>query len=99
MRIPLSKNIYAYYDLLSAWTLRTIRARYQQSILGGLWAVIQPVAVVAIFTIIFTLFIPVDTGGIPYAVFSYAAMVPWTLFAASLTDMVNSLALRYEFSE
>jgi lipopolysaccharide transport system permease protein len=93
MRFSLSRHYYAYYDLLSAWTLRTLRARYQQSILGGLWAIIQPVAVVAIFTIIFTLFIPVDTGGIPYAVFSYTAMVPWTLFAASLTDMVDSLTL------
>jgi lipopolysaccharide transport system permease protein len=84
-------NIYTYRDLLFAWTMRTIRARYQQSVLGGVWAILQPAATVAIFTVIFTRFIPVDTGGIPYVVFSYTAMVPWTLFSGSITDMVDSL--------
>jgi lipopolysaccharide transport system permease protein len=82
---------HSYRDLLIAWTLRIIRARYQQSLLGGLWAIIQPVATVVVFTIIFTYFIPVDTGDIPYAVFSYTAMAPWILFSTSLTDMTESL--------
>lgn len=77
--------------MLIAWTSRTIRGRYQQSILGGLWAIVQPAASVLIFSIIFTQFVPVDTGGIPYPVFSYVAVVPWTLFASSLSDMANSL--------
>jgi lipopolysaccharide transport system permease protein len=84
------KNIHTHRDLLLAWTSRTIRARYQQSLLGGLWAIIQPAARAAIFTIIFTQFIPIETA-VPYVVFSYTAMVPWTLFASSLTDMVDSL--------
>jgi lipopolysaccharide transport system permease protein len=78
-------------DLLWAWTGRTIRGRYQQSLLGWLWAIIQPAATVAIFTIIFTQFVPIDTGKIPYVVFSSVAMVPWSFFAASLTDMSSSL--------
>jgi lipopolysaccharide transport system permease protein len=78
-------------DLLWAWTSRTIRGRYQQSVLGGLWAVIQPAAAAAIFTLIFTQFVPVDTGDTPYIIFSYVAMVPWTLFSASLADMSASL--------
>jgi lipopolysaccharide transport system permease protein len=78
-------------DLLFAWTGRTIRGRYQQSVLGGLWAIIQPAATVAIFTIIFTRFVPVNTGDTPYVVFSFVAIVPWTLFSASLTDMSGSL--------
>lgn len=78
-------------ELLWAWTGRNIRARYQQSLLGGLWIVIQPLATVAIFTVIFTLFVPVDTGKIPYIVFSYVALTPWMLFAGALTDMANSL--------
>lgn len=85
------KNAYAHRDLLFAWTLRTIRARYQQSVLGGAWAILQPAASVAIFSIIFTRFVPVDTGGIPYVIFSYTAMVPWILFSGSITDMVDSL--------
>lgn len=84
-------SLLAQRDLLAAWTFRIVRARYQQSILGGLWAIVQPVATVAIFTVIFTRFIPIDTGTIPYVVFAYTAMLPWTLFATGLTDMVNSL--------
>jgi lipopolysaccharide transport system permease protein len=78
-------------DLIWAWTSRTIRGRYQQSMLGWLWAVIQPAASVLIFTIVFTLIVPVDTGSTPYIVFSYAALVPWTFFASSLGDMTISL--------
>lgn len=71
--------------------MRTIRGRYHQSILGGLWAIIQPAAATAIFSIVFTLFVPVDTGAVPYIVFSYTAMVPWILFSGSVNDMVDSL--------
>ncbi len=80
-----------YRDLLIAWTSRTIRARYQQSILGGLWTIIQPAATVTIFTIVFSYFIHIDTGRVPYVIFSYTALVPWTLFSSSITDMVDSL--------
>jgi lipopolysaccharide transport system permease protein len=80
-------------DLLIEWTSRIIRARYKQSILGGLWAIIQPAATVVIFTIIFTQFIPIDTGDTPYILFSYTAMVPWLLFSGSVTDMVDSLVI------
>jgi lipopolysaccharide transport system permease protein len=71
--------------------MRTLRARYQQSVLGGAWAILQPAATVAIFSIIFTRFVPVETGGIPYVIFSYTAMVPWTFLSGSITDMVDSL--------
>src|SRR5262249_35887188 len=81
----------SYHELLLAWTWRTIRARYQQSILGGLWAIAQPAATVAVFTIIFTNFVPVNTGALPYVLVSFTALVPWTLFSASLTDMVSSI--------
>jgi lipopolysaccharide transport system permease protein len=82
-------------DLLLAWTNRTIRGRYQQSMLGWLWAIVQPVASVAIFTIIFTYFVPVDTGTIPYAVFSYVAVAPWAFFANSLQDMTVALTANF----
>jgi lipopolysaccharide transport system permease protein len=70
---------------------RTIRGRYQQSVLGWFWAIVQPAAAVAIFSIIFTQFVPVNTGGIPYPVFSYVAVVPWAFFSSSLSDMTQSL--------
>jgi lipopolysaccharide transport system permease protein len=85
------RKLYLRKDLAWAWTYRIVRGRYQQSILGGLWAIIQPVATVIIFTVIFTFFVPVDTGTTPYIVFSYTAMVPWTLFSSSILDMVDSL--------
>lgn len=84
---------HSYRDLLVAWTSRIVRARYQQSILGGLWAIIQPVATVAVFTIIFTYFVPINTGDIPYAIFSYTAMAPWFLFSTSMLDMTESLVI------
>jgi lipopolysaccharide transport system permease protein len=85
------RSFYQARDLLLAWTGRTIRARYQQSLLGWLWAIVQPAAQVAIFTVIFTLFVRIDTGDTPYPVFSYVALVPWTLLGASLSDMSQTL--------
>ena len=91
MQISIINDLYDHFDLLTAWTSRTIRARYQQSILGGLWAIAQPLAMVIVFTILFTRVIPVDTGGVPYVIFSYSAIVPWTFFVLSVTDMVDCL--------
>jgi lipopolysaccharide transport system permease protein len=85
------QSLYKHRDLLFNWTYRIIRGRYQQSLLGGLWALIVPTVTAVIFSVIFTFFIPVNTGKIPYLVFSYTAMVPWTLFSSSVTDMVDAL--------
>ena len=61
-----------YKDLLIAWTSRIIRARYQQSILGGLWAILQPVATVLIFTVVFSYFFKSGYGKYSlYCVFLY----------------------------
>ena len=89
--MPAYTQIFQARDLLVEWTFRNIRARYQQSVLGWIWAVIQPVAQVAIFTIIFTRFVPINTGPVPYVLFSYVAIVPWTLLALALPDMSNAL--------
>ncbi|MEZ4731855.1 MAG: ABC transporter permease [Caldilineaceae bacterium] len=83
----------SHRPLLYAWIVRTIRARYKQSVLGGLWAIVQPTVATLIFSLVFTYFVPVDTGGIPYVVFSYAAMAPWTFFTTALADMVESLVI------
>lgn len=83
-------SLFQSKDLLLAWTSRNIRARYQQSMLGWMWAIVQPAAQVAIFTFIFTVFVPVDTGSTPYVLFSFVALAPWTFLAAALTDMTGS---------
>lgn len=85
------KALFLSKDLLFAWTGRNIRGRYQQSALGWLWAIIQPVVSVIILTLIFTRIVPIDTGDTPYIIFSYVAIVPWTFLSSSLGDMTASL--------
>jgi lipopolysaccharide transport system permease protein len=84
-------TLFSSRDLVWAWAGRTIRGRYQQSFLGWLWAVIQPAASAAVFTVIFTRFVPIDTGETPYPVFSYVAMVPWAFTASAISDMAVSM--------
>jgi lipopolysaccharide transport system permease protein len=71
--------------LLREWTSRTLRARYQQSLLGWLWAFIQPASQALILSLVFTLLVPIDTGGVPYVAFAYLATAAWALLAASPT--------------
>jgi len=80
-----------YRDLLRTWTAREIKIRYKQSLLGGLWAILQPLSVAIIFSIIFSFFIKVPTDGVPHLIFYYAALFPWTLFATAVTTGSNSL--------
>ena len=86
-----TRSVINYRDLLVAWTMRIVRARYQQSILGSLWAIFQPAAMMVIFTTVFSYILRVDTQGVPYVVFSYTALVPWLLFSSSVNDMVESI--------
>jgi len=84
-------KLYQYRDLLWLWTTREIRVRYKQSLLGVAWAILQPLALTAVFTIVFSRLVRIDTGGIPYPVFAYAALVPWTFFTTSLSFGIPSL--------
>ena len=88
-----AQKLFKAQDLLKSWTVRNLRARYQQTVLRWLWTIVQPAAQAAIFTLIFTVFIPVNTGDIPYPVFSYVALVPWTFLASSLTDMSQTIVI------
>ena len=85
------REIFSARELILQLTSRNLRARYQQSLLGWAWAILLPAAQAAILGVVFTYFVPIDTGDIPYVVFCYVAMVPWTFLAASLPDMSNSL--------
>jgi lipopolysaccharide transport system permease protein len=78
-------------ELLFNWTLRDFRVRYSQSILGAAWAILQPLALMIIFTVVFSFFVRVDTGGVPFPLFTYAAILPWTFFANSLSTAIPSL--------
>ena len=84
-------KLYQYRDLLWLWTWREIQVRYKQSLLGVAWAVLQPLALTVVFTLVFSRLVRIDTGGIPYPIFSYVALVPWTFFATSLSFGIASL--------
>lgn len=85
------KEFYEYRDLFRFLIWRSIKVQYAQSTLGIGWAVIQPLFSMVIFTIVFGKLAGVESDGVPYAVFSFAALVPWTYFANALTEGTNSL--------
>jgi len=85
------KELRDYRDLFWFLTWRNVKVRYAQSALGISWAVIQPVFSMIVFTIIFGRLVKIDSEGAPYAVFSFAALVPWTYFSNAMTDSTNSL--------
>lgn len=90
------REIYEYRDLFRFLIYRAIRIRYAQSALGVSWAVIQPFFTMVVFTVIFGRLLNVDSEGAPYAVFSFAALVPWTYFQESLTESVSCLITEQE---
>jgi lipopolysaccharide transport system permease protein len=85
------KEIWHYRELLYFLTKRDIKVRYKQTILGGLWAIIQPVFTMIVFTIFFGRLAKVPSEGIPYPIFVYAGLLPWTYFANAVTSSGNSL--------
>jgi lipopolysaccharide transport system permease protein len=91
------RTLYRYRELLLSWTVREITVRYKQAILGVAWAALQPLAMMAVFSIIFTVFIPVQTDGVPYPIFSLTALLPWLLLSTALiagsSSLVNNMTL------
>jgi lipopolysaccharide transport system permease protein len=80
-----------YRDLLIALSVHRLKVRYKQSVLGLAWAIVQPVALMLIYTFIFSVIARVPSQGTPYAVFAYAALLPWTFFSTGLTNATNAL--------
>lgn len=85
------RRLFAYRELLLNWTLRQIRVRYKQSLLGIAWAILQPLSMMLVFTVVFSLFAKIPSDGIPYPIFSYTALLPWTMFATSISFGVPSV--------
>ena len=80
-----------YGDLLRAFSAHRVRVRYKQSALGLAWAVLQPLSLMLIYTLVFSVIARVPSGDAPYAVFAYAALLPWTYFSTALTNATNGL--------
>jgi lipopolysaccharide transport system permease protein len=84
-------ELWNYRELLASFTMRDIKIRYKQTALGFLWAIIQPLFMMLIFTIIFGGFAKIPSEGIPYPLFSFAALLPWMLFSEGLTRSTMSM--------
>lgn len=85
------REIWQYRELLYFLSWRDIKVRYKQTLLGVLWAIIQPFFTMVVFSIFFGKLAKIPSDGIPYPIFAFAALVPWTLFANALTQSSNSL--------
>jgi len=87
------RDLWNYRELLYFLTWRDVKVRYKQTALGVAWAIIQPLFTMLIFTLFFGKLagIEAQTGGIPYPVFAYAGLLPWTFFSNALTSSGNSL--------
>jgi lipopolysaccharide transport system permease protein len=85
VRVQRLDEIWRYRELLFFFVTRDIKVRYKQTLLGAGWAIVQPLMSMVVFTIFFGKLAHVPSDGLPYPVFSLAALVPWTYFASALT--------------
>ena len=90
--VPLRlRELWEYRELLYFLVWRDVKVRYKQTALGASWAIIQPFLTMVVFSIFFGHLAKVPSDGIPYPIFSFAALVPWTFFANGLSQSSNSL--------
>lgn len=85
------RELYQYRDLFYFLVWRNVKILYAQTVLGFAWAVIRPLFSMIVFTVVFGKLASIPSDGIPYPLFAYAALVPWTYFATSLTGSTASL--------
>ena len=85
------REFWHYRELFYFFIWRDIKIKYKQTVLGALWAVIQPFSAMVVFTIFFGKFAKMPSEGVPYPVFSYSALVPWTFFSSAVGFSGNSL--------
>ncbi len=85
------KLLWEYRELMAIFVWRDLKVRYRQTVIGGLWAIIQPFVTMVIFSVFFGGLAKIPSDNIPYPIFSYAALVPWTFFANSINLSANSL--------
>ena len=84
-------ELWRYRDLLYFLVWRDIKARHAQSVFGMGWAIIQPLLFMIVFSVVFGKLAKISSDGVPYAIFSYTALVPWTFFSGALTGATSSL--------
>lgn len=85
------RELWAYRELLWVLTARDVKVRYKQTVLGAAWAIVRPFTTMVIFSVVFGQLAQMPSDGYPYPVFVYAALLPWTFFAAALGASGQSL--------
>ena len=85
------RELWDYRELLYFLTWRAIKVRYKQTVLGASWAILQPLLTMAVFSLFFGTLAKMPSDGVPYPIFAYTALVPWTFFVYSLTQSSNSV--------
>jgi homopolymeric O-antigen transport system permease protein len=85
------RQLWVYRELLYFLIWRDIKIRYKQTLLGASWAIIQPLFAMLLFTLFFGRLARIPSDGVPYPLFAYAGLLPWTFFANALTNSGNSL--------
>ncbi|MBX3467304.1 MAG: ABC transporter permease [Planctomycetes bacterium] len=86
------RDLWRYREVLYFLVYRDLKARYHQTVIGSAWVLLQPMLSAAVLTVVLGLLVRVSTGGVPYPVFVYTALIPWALFARGL-DAGNSLVI------
>ncbi|CAN5822730.1 ABC transporter permease [soil metagenome] len=84
-------ELWRYRELLYILSWRDVKVRYKQTVIGAAWAIIQPFFSMVVFSLFFGRLSKIPSDQIPYPLFSYAALVPWTFFANGLSESANSL--------
>jgi lipopolysaccharide transport system permease protein len=77
-------NTWRHWDLITSFAVRDVKARYKQTALGVAWSILQPLSMMVVFTLVFSLFAKVPSDGIPYPVFAYSALIFWTFFSNTI---------------
>jgi lipopolysaccharide transport system permease protein len=85
------RDLWLYRELILFMTWRDLKVRYKQTLLGASWAILQPFLTMVVFSIFFGNLANVPSDGVPYPIFSYTALIPWTLFSKALQDASRSL--------
>ena len=85
------RNLVNYHELFSSLVYRAVHSRYRQSALGLAWAILKPLATVLIFTVVFSYIAKFPSEGIPYPLFAFGALLPWTFFTTAVNSAVPSL--------
>jgi lipopolysaccharide transport system permease protein len=85
------RDLWVYRELVYFMTWRDLKVRYKQTLLGAGWAILQPFLTMVVFSIFFGNLAKVPSDGVPYPIFSYTALIPWTLFSKALQDASRSL--------